>query len=240
MISSERLLPEWSGTTRCAPIESTQRQKVLVDSWPEIRIESLGREDPRLKELALLNADGFRDKRCCLCIGDSQAELECSLRSAAKWVPDAKLEGFGVAMTGDQTVGFAQLGFHDTPGDVMLPVCFRNIPAPDTCHLERIVVSHTMRGKGLGTKLLNWVDEKARQRGCKHVMLEVVSNNPAKKLYEKHGYVSRTGTCQKVYMCPLFFAPQAICTMMRCTRLFEPNRVWAIRGCAILPVFRIQ
>ena len=180
-------------------------QEVLVDSWPEIRIESLGREDPRLKELALLNADGFRDKRCCLCIGDSQAELECSLRSAAKWVPDAKLEGFGVAMTGDQSVGFAQLGFHDTPGDVMLPVCFRNIPAPDTCHLERIVVSHTMRGKGLGTKLLNWVDEKARQRGCKHVMLEVVSNNPAKKLYEKHGYVSRTGTCQKVYMCPLFF-----------------------------------
>lgn len=187
----------WRRPRRC--------KRSLCDSWLEIRIESLGREDPRLKEVALLNADGFRGKRCCLCIGDSQAELECSLRSAAKWVPDAKLEGFAVAMAGDQTVGFAQLGFHDTPGDVMLPVCFRNIPAPDTCHLERIVVSHSMRGKGLGTKLLNWVDEKARQRGCKHVMLEVVSNNPAKKLYEKHGYVSRTGACQKVYMCPLFF-----------------------------------
>ena len=174
----------------------------ILDS--EIHLTTLQRDDSqKIYEVALLHYDGFGGKRCCLCCGDTTSELESNLKSAVKWVPDSKLESYGLAIASDKVVGFAQLGFHDTPGDVMMPICFRSSPKSDTCHLERIVVSNQMRGKGVGTQLLNWVDAKAREKNCKKVKLEVVSNNPAKKLYERQGYVSHTDNCQKVCMCPM-------------------------------------
>ena len=170
----------------------------------EIQLVTLQRDDSqKVYEVAVLHYDGFGGKRCCLCFGDTTSELESSLKSAVKWVPDSKLESYGLAIASDKVVGFAQLGFHDTPGDVMMPWCFRTRPNSDTCHLERIVVSSQMRGKGVGTQLLDWVDAKAREKNCKKVKLEVVSNNPAKKLYERQGYVSHTGSCQKVCLCPM-------------------------------------
>eukprot|EP00438_Fugacium_kawagutii_P022547 Skav206057 [mRNA] locus=scaffold587:359133:361250:+ [translate_table: standard] len=195
-----------------AQVESAPVQQVIGAAAPAppggvgIRIETLQRGNAqRVKEVALLHYDGFGAKRCCLCFGESQSELQSTLSSAVTWVPDAKLEAYAVALCDEQVVGFAQLGFHDTPGDVLMPICCRSTPDVHTCHLERIVVSQTMRGKGVGTQLLKWVDDKARQRGCQRVKLEVVSNNPAKGLYEKHGYVSHTGKCFKCGICPVAF-----------------------------------
>ncbi|CAJ1341191.1 unnamed protein product [Effrenium voratum] len=177
-----------------------------MEEPPQVEIECLKRDNPTVvQQLASLHHDGFGSKRCCLCFGDSQGEIASSLRSGVATVPDSKLSAYGVAMLDGEAVGFAQLGFHDTPGDFLMPSIFQSTPRVGTCHLERIVVSSKMRGKGIGQKLLHWVDSKARDRGCSKVMLEVVSGNPAKGLYERHGYVSHTPVYQKVCMCPCIF-----------------------------------
>ncbi|CAK9097441.1 Aminoalkylphosphonate N-acetyltransferase (KAT) (Peptidyl-lysine N-acetyltransferase) [Durusdinium trenchii] len=188
-----------------APLEAPKQQ--ILDTTSDIQIQCLQRDSsPELvRQVASLHYDGFGSKRCCLCFGDTNSELVSNLSSAVARVPDSKLEAYAVAVLDGDAVGFAQLGFHDTPGDIMMPYAFQTKPSAGTCHLERIVVSSKVRGKGLGTKLLAWVDSKARERECKTVKLEVVSNNPAKKLYERQGYVSHTSTAAKVCMCPCVF-----------------------------------
>mmetsp|Transcript_120223 Transcript_120223/g.335419 ORF Transcript_120223/g.335419 Transcript_120223/m.335419 type:complete len:218 (+) Transcript_120223:93-746(+) len=171
-----------------------------------LRITSLRREDlqtSRIQELGSIHFDGFGGKKCCLCCGESEAEMQKAVFEGFSQAPDSKFEACGVALGADgQVLGFAQLGFHDTPGDVAMPLAFRETPPLGTCHLERIVTSPKVRGKGLGSKLLDWVDSKAREKDCKFVVLEVVNGNPAKKLYEKHGYVQQNGCCSKCCMCP--------------------------------------
>ena len=183
------------------------KQETLDAPSDGIQIESLQRDaSPEfLKQLGELHFDGFGAKRCCLCFGHGKAEMVTDLKSALAKAPDSKLDAYGVALFEGNVVGFAQLGFPDTVGDIMDPSILQVKASAGYCHLERIVVSSTMRGKGLGTKLLDWVDAKARDKGSKTVNLEVVNGNPAKKLYERQGYVSNTNTCQKISMCPCIF-----------------------------------
>lgn len=179
-------------------MEAPPQQEIQVQAlkdWPEALQQ----------QVADLHYDGFGGKRCCLCFGDSKLELRSSLSTFLKRGDESKMEVLGLALADGEAVGFAQLGFHDMVGDFMMPVCFRSRPEDGSCHLERIVVSEKMRGRGVGRELLKWVDEKAKERGCKKLKLEVVSNNPAKRLYERQGYVSVTKPWQKVCMCPCVF-----------------------------------
>ena len=55
-------------------------------------------------------------------------------------------------------------------------------------HLEDLIVSETMRGTGIGTKLLDEVIKYAYQLGVKRVNWEVLDwNEPAIAFYEKKG-----------------------------------------------------
>lgn len=55
-------------------------------------------------------------------------------------------------------------------------------------HLEDLIVSQSMRGKGLGEKLLNKVIEFGNQMGVKRIGWEVLDwNEPAINFYEKRG-----------------------------------------------------
>eukprot|EP00746_Dinoflagellata_sp_MGD_P135260 gnl/MRDRNA2_/MRDRNA2_69228_c0_seq2.p1 gnl/MRDRNA2_/MRDRNA2_69228_c0~~gnl/MRDRNA2_/MRDRNA2_69228_c0_seq2.p1 ORF type:complete len:123 (-),score=25.93 gnl/MRDRNA2_/MRDRNA2_69228_c0_seq2:129-497(-) len=98
------------------------------------------------------------------------------------------------------------LGFHDTPGDVsMRDVKFlQEIPPRGTCHLEQIALAEKARGKGLGKKLLIWAENKAQDRDCKRMRLEVISSNKhAIGVYKKQGYVALKCTFKQCYMCPV-------------------------------------
>jgi ribosomal protein S18 acetylase RimI-like enzyme len=54
-----------------------------------------------------------------------------------------------------------------------------------------VFVSGEARGTGVGTKLLNYVIEQAREKGIEQVQLVVASNNhKAKKLYQSLGFNS--------------------------------------------------
>jgi len=57
-------------------------------------------------------------------------------------------------------------------------------------YIDVLAVSPAMRGKGIGTLLLDAVFQAARDKGFRSVSLEVVDTNPdARRLYERVGFV---------------------------------------------------
>lgn len=64
----------------------------------------------------------------------------------------------------------------------------------DECHVLNVTVDSTMRGKGLGARMMREATAEARRKQLKRLFLEVrVSNAPAIALYKKLGfYVDHT------------------------------------------------
>lgn len=58
--------------------------------------------------------------------------------------------------------------------------------------IEPLMVKTDLKGKGIGTKLLQDAEEKAKELGVHKVWLETGSDWQAKGFYEKHGYQVRT------------------------------------------------
>jgi len=59
-------------------------------------------------------------------------------------------------------------------------------------YIDILAVAPAMRGKGVGSLLLDAVFQTAREKGFKSVSLEVVDTNPdARRLYERVGFVAR-------------------------------------------------
>ncbi len=61
-------------------------------------------------------------------------------------------------------------------------------PDSKELYVDHIAVTKEARGMGVGTKLLQWAEEKAKERGATKLTLGVVNGNPAKRLYHRFGY----------------------------------------------------
>ena len=74
--------------------------------------------------------------------------------------------------------------------------------APDEAYVSEIAVIQEARGKGIGTMLLNWAHEHAKQCGKNIITIQPVYGNPAKRLYERLGYevVERQQSCCQTFM----------------------------------------
>lgn len=63
--------------------------------------------------------------------------------------------------------------------------------AAEDCHLEDLFVETAARRSGLGSALVAAAIERARERGCARVELDVNEGNaPARALYERHGFTN--------------------------------------------------
>ncbi len=66
----------------------------------------------------------------------------------------------------------------------------------DELYVDHIAVTKDARGMGVGTKLMKWAEEKAKERNAAKLTLGVVKGNPAKRLYDRLGYVDvSVSTC---------------------------------------------
>jgi len=64
------------------------------------------------------------------------------------------------------------------------------MPAPDVAHLLVIAVARSCHRQGLGSMLMDWCEQRARERGLQGVLLEVrPSNREALAFYERHGFL---------------------------------------------------
>jgi ribosomal protein S18 acetylase RimI-like enzyme len=59
---------------------------------------------------------------------------------------------------------------------------------PGGLHLFELQVSPAERGHGVGGTLLDRIDEYAVEHAAPHISLTTASGNPARRLYERHGY----------------------------------------------------
>jgi len=65
-----------------------------------------------------------------------------------------------------------------------------DVDKPDAMELERIFVEPLMQGEGIGTALLDYCHEVAKEQGYNEICLWVLEGNrPSRHFYEKHGYV---------------------------------------------------
>ncbi len=88
-----------------------------------------------------------------------------------------------VAEDGGDLVGYAMVRIHEGPDDSW---------ALDDRYGEvwTVVVAESARGGGVGTALLDAVDEELAQRGIRDLMIGVMEGNDgARRLYERRGLV---------------------------------------------------
>jgi ribosomal protein S18 acetylase RimI-like enzyme len=198
-----------------------------------VRIEVLTRE--RVPEMIPLMYDGFGSKACCLCCTGDFSEVSSRCVEGYAGYPDKKLAACAVAVeyppavapgsSGGHVVGFCQLTLPGLPGDYEVPGWLTGRLDSDEGHVDRIVVSAQIRGRGIGKQLLDWADDVCRawqssggaavadtnrnarveplagtaqgQRVTK-ISLDVVHGNPAQRLYERHGYrVAEQSCCER-------------------------------------------
>jgi GNAT superfamily N-acetyltransferase len=88
---------------------------------------------------------------------------------------DEQRDGFWTAVVGGRIEGSITIdGVHS---------------AAEGAHLRWFIVSDELRGKGVGSQLLNTAMEFCRSRGYKRVYLWTFEGlNPARHLYEKNGF----------------------------------------------------
>ena len=144
--------------------------------------------------------DGAGAKFCCLCCPLSEHE---SGRGVIKYMETnpSRLPSWGIAVDNDgRALGYVAMTFHP-----MQPMDGLHTTMPGEAYIDHLMVSAAARGKGVGTKLLEWAEALARERSSTTLALEVLNGNPAKGLYERYGLeVQPAGPCSRYFISPVF------------------------------------
>ncbi len=61
--------------------------------------------------------------------------------------------------------------------------------APDAYNVSEIHVAPPVRSRGVGTALMQHAETRARERSCRVMSLSTLMSNPARRLYERLGFV---------------------------------------------------
>jgi ribosomal protein S18 acetylase RimI-like enzyme len=106
--------------------------------------------------------------------------------------PDSWRRGVELLL-GDERTDFLLAAMDAQPPSGVAVLRYRHSlwqDAPD-CWLEDLYVEEGSRRYGMGERLVSAALERARERGCRRVELDVnEANEPAKALYEKLGFSS--------------------------------------------------
>ena len=93
-----------------------------------------------------------------------------------------------ICLDGDKIVGAFVLNT-DPQGNYQKGNWKKNIPDGQYMILHTLAIAPELQGKGLGSEVVNFCIDTAKEDGYKALRVDIVPGNiPAKKLYEKHGF----------------------------------------------------
>ena len=154
-------------------------------------------------QISKILKDSFGTKRFLCCIPGYDSAVE--LRSKYKRFPKAKWELGAVAIdtdNNDAVLGYVQMNAWGLPSTDGIHTAKRG-----EMYVEQLGVSADARGKGVGTKLMNWCEETGRAydngdgNKIDRMTLSVIKGNRAIGLYERFGYeiVEVTDSCTNCF-----------------------------------------
>lgn len=177
----------------------------------DITIEALRYE--HMREVANIMKEAFNSKTFLFCFPATDTEAE--LRQKYNKYPQGKWDLAAVAVDGQgRVMGYTQLLVKGHPGFDGLHTC-----NPNEMYIELICVASAARGKGVGTRLLNWCEETARNykaRKITQLTLSVLKGNRAIGLYERFGFAIKDTDpvevcCSNVVIFCIFGRPYGCC-----------------------------
>jgi len=153
-----------------------------------IRIEAIS-EEHFAATLGVMNQfirNGARKRLCCILplglFPTTMVEFRLMYST-----PDAmSATAIAIRESDGKMVGFVQMTDRTMTRD---PVggCLHSL-SENECYIEMMSVLPEARGGGVGTRLLQFCEARARERGARKLILGVVAGNPAKRLYERFGF----------------------------------------------------
>ena len=145
--------------------------------------------------------DGAGAKHCCLCCPLAE---HSSGRGVVKYMEKnpTRLPCWGIAV---DTSDGRPLGYVAVTLTPMQPMDGLHTTKPGEAYIDQLMVSSSARGEGIGTKLLEWAEDLARQLDAEVLTLEVLNSNPARRLYERFGMaVQPASLCTRWCISPIF------------------------------------
>ena len=89
----------------------------------------------------------------------------------------------------EREMGYRELLVAELDGELVGTVSIKETGSPtDAMHLFALEVGPAWRRRGIGTDIVRFVLEEARQRGLRSVYLEVRVDNPARRIYHRLGF----------------------------------------------------
>lgn len=146
--------------------------------------------------IAKLQTAAFSEKLACEGLEESEFQCREAYGTYFRQHPD-KLQHCRIlklrsplSTTGFIVVAACQLQAHDDPGDLTFPSGMRHKLQPGEVYIEWIACHPDHLGKGLGSRLLQWAEEYAKNElQAKTLTLSVMKANVgAARLYERKGF----------------------------------------------------
>jgi ribosomal protein S18 acetylase RimI-like enzyme len=181
--------------------------------------------------IAKLQSAAFAEKLGCEGKEESEKASQKAYTKYAQKYPE-KLQHCRILKSDDGTIiaGCQLQAFQNDPGDLNFPAGMRHTLQDDgEVYVEWIACHPEHTGKGLGSHLLKWVDEYARDALKARVLsLSVMRRNEgAVRLYERKGYVVRPDPhisgCITEFLSGLFIFLCLGCRYWRC--LYMEKRI---------------
>lgn len=149
-------------------------------------------ESYTIASLYQMAADGVADYVWRRIDADNPDVLDVGAQRYAREGVSFSYENCDMLVEGDTTLGMIMaFPMHVDPDyveddEVLRPYAI--LEEDNSLYISGVAVFPQYRGKGLGTRLMQFAEDKARESGLSKLSLIVFEDNPAKRLYESLGY----------------------------------------------------
>ncbi len=148
-----------------------------------MNIEIVQLEEKYFAEVVEMINEGFGTKKCCICFPGTKGMGQFTDSYRARPLK-REIAFIAIDTCNKAILGFVQLCKPGVPAFWGLHTCEQN-----EVYVEQIVVAEKARGREVGTKLLEFCENFARnEAGIEVLTLDVLKGNKALSLYDRFGF----------------------------------------------------